>query len=43
MGKNCQKPGIKPGSKEFHELKKGYFDGDDSYSGTGKGKGKGKK
>jgi hypothetical protein len=35
--------GIKPGSKEFHELKKGNFDGDDSGSGKGKGKGKGKK
>jgi hypothetical protein len=33
--------GIKPGSKEFHELKKGNFGGDDS--GKGKGKGKGKK
>src|SRR5512139_1520139 len=35
--------GIKPGSKEFHELKKGNFDGDDSGSSKGKGKGKGKK
>lgn len=35
--------GIKPGSKEFHELKKGNFEGDDSGSGKGKGKGKGKK
>jgi len=35
--------GIKPGSKEFHELKKGNFNGDDSGSGQGKGKGKGKK
>ncbi|MDH4267221.1 MAG: hypothetical protein OEW45_16445 [Deltaproteobacteria bacterium] len=34
--------GIKPGSKEFHELKKGNFDGDDSKSSKGKGKGKGK-
>jgi hypothetical protein len=42
-GKIAKNLGIKPGSKEFHELKKGYFDGDDSYSGTGKGKGKGKK
>jgi hypothetical protein len=35
--------GIKPGSKEFHELKKGNFNGDDSGSEKGKGKGKGKK
>jgi len=35
--------GIKPGSKEFHELKKGSFNGDDSGSDKGKGKGKGKK
>ncbi len=35
--------GIKPGSKEFHELKKGNFNGDDSGPGKGKGKGKGKK
>ena len=35
--------GIKPGSKEFHALKKGDFDGNDSDSGKGKGKGKGKK
>jgi len=35
--------GIKPGSKEFHALKKGNIDGDDSDSGKGKGKGKGKK
>jgi hypothetical protein len=34
--------GIKPGSKEFHELKKGNFNGDDSGSGKGKGKGKNK-
>ena len=34
--------GIKPGSKEFHALKKGDFDGNDSDSGKGKGKGKGK-
>src|SRR4030043_36580 len=34
--------GIKPGSKEFHELKKGNFNGDDSESSKGKGKGKGK-
>src|SRR5512139_207016 len=31
--------GIKPGSKEFHALKKGDLSGDDA---TGKGKGKGK-
>jgi hypothetical protein len=35
--------GIKPGSKEFHALKKGDFNGDDSDYGKGKGKGKGKK
>jgi hypothetical protein len=35
--------GIKPGSKEFHALKKGEFNGDDTESGKGKGKGKGKK
>ena len=35
--------GIKPGSKEFHDLKKGNFNGDDQDSGKGKGKGKGKK
>jgi hypothetical protein len=34
--------GIKPGSKEFHALKKGDFNGNDSDSGKGKGKGKGK-
>ena len=34
--------GIKPGSKEFHELKKGNFNGDDSGPGKGKGTGKGK-
>ena len=34
--------GIKPGSKEFHALKKGHFAGDDSDNGKGKGKGKGK-
>ncbi len=33
--------GIKPGSREFHELKKG-FDGGDSEKERGKGKGKGK-
>jgi hypothetical protein len=32
--------GIKPGSKEFHALKKGDFNGEDSDSGKGKGKGK---
>jgi hypothetical protein len=35
--------GIKPGSKEFHALKKGNFGGDDSAASKGKGKGKGKK
>jgi hypothetical protein len=35
--------GIKPGSKEFHELKKGTFDEDNSESSKGKGKDKGKK
>jgi hypothetical protein len=35
--------GIKPGSKEFHALKKGDLNGHDSESGKGKGKGKGKK
>ncbi len=35
--------GIKPGSKEFHALKKGDLNGHDSDSGKGKGKGKGKK
>jgi len=35
--------GIKPGSKEFHALKKGDFDGNNSDSGKGKGKGKGRK
>jgi hypothetical protein len=34
--------GIKPGSQEFHELKKG-FDGGGSGKGAGKSKGKGKK
>jgi hypothetical protein len=34
--------GIKPGSKEFHDLKKGDFNGDDAGNGKGKGKGKGK-
>ncbi|HZW36449.1 MAG: hypothetical protein ACM319_00610 [Deltaproteobacteria bacterium] len=33
--------GIKPGSREFHELKKGFDDGG-SGKGQGKGKGKGK-
>ena len=33
--------GIKPGSREFHELKRG-FDGDGPGNGKGKGKGKGK-
>jgi hypothetical protein len=39
MAKNL---GIKPGSKEFHELKKGNFNGDDSGPGKRKGKGKNK-
>ena len=34
--------GIKPGSKEFHALKKGGLKGDDTSGGKGKGKGKGK-
>ncbi len=34
--------GIKPGSKEFHALKKGDLNGDDASASTGKGKGKGK-
>ena len=34
--------GIKPGSKEFHALKKGDVSGDDADVGKGKGKGKGK-
>lgn len=34
--------GIKPGSKEFHALKEGNFERDDSESSKGKGKGKGK-
>ena len=34
--------GIKPGSKEFHALKKGDFNGDDATPGKGKGKGKSK-
>ncbi len=34
--------GIKPGSKEFHALKKRDLNGDDAYTGKGKGKGKGK-
>ena len=38
----AQNLGIKPGSKEFHELKKN-FDGDGSGSSKGKGKDKGKK
>jgi hypothetical protein len=35
--------GIKPGTKEFHALKKGNFDEDEPGSGKGKGKSKGKK
>ena len=38
----AQNLGIKPGSKEFHELKKN-FDGDGPESSKGKGKDKGKK
>ncbi len=34
--------GIKPGSKEFHALKKGYLGDDDTSPSKGKGKGKGK-
>lgn len=34
--------GIKPGSKEFHELKKNKFSSDASGAGKGKGKGKDK-
>ncbi len=34
--------GIKPGSKEFHELKKGLADGGNDKGGKGKGKGRGK-
>ena len=34
--------GIKPGSKEFHDLKKGNLGSDDASAGKGKGKGKGK-
>jgi hypothetical protein len=34
--------GIKPGSKEFHALKKRDLNGDDVSAGKGKGKGKGK-
>lgn len=34
--------GIKPGSKEFHELKKGFNGGSDKGPGKGKGKGKGR-
>jgi hypothetical protein len=34
--------GIKPGSKEFHALKKGYFNNDNVSTGKGKGNEKGK-
>ena len=34
--------GIKPGSKEFHELKRGFDGGDSDKGGKGKGKGKGR-
>jgi len=35
--------GIKPGSKEFHALKKGELNGGEVSAGKGKAKGKGKK
>ena len=35
--------GIKPGSKEFHALKKGELNGGDASAAKGKAKGKGKK
>ena len=38
----AKKLGIKPGSKEFHELKKDKFSSDASGVGEGKGKDKGK-
>jgi hypothetical protein len=38
----AKKLGIKPGSKEFHALKKGDFDEEDTGKGKGKGKSKGK-
>ncbi len=41
-GKIVKNLGIKPGSKEFHALKKGDFNGDDDSSGKGKGRGKSK-
>jgi len=34
--------GIKPGSKEFHELKRGFDSGESGKGGKGKGKGKGR-
>jgi hypothetical protein len=40
-GKIAKNLGIKPGSKEFHALKKGDFNGDYADAGRGKGKGKG--
>jgi hypothetical protein len=40
-GKIAKNLGIKPGSKEFHALKKGDFNGDYADAGKGKGKGKG--
>ena len=40
----AQSLGIKPGSKEFHDLKRGndFYDGKDKGKGKGNGKGKGK-
>ena len=40
-GKIAKNLGIKPGSKEFHALKKGDINGDYVDAGKGKGKGKG--
>jgi hypothetical protein len=40
-GKIAKNLGIKPGSKEFHALKKGDITGDYADAGKGKGKGKG--
>ena len=41
----AKSPGIKPGSKEFHALKRGHDlqGGNDSGAGKGRGKGKGRK
>jgi hypothetical protein len=41
-GALAQSLGIKPGSKEFHALKRGNDFYDDKDKGKGKGKGKGK-